>query len=180
MEFSGTYVSVNCWQLLAPFRSFSLSCCLRHLVTQLALTFFLHLFELFIDASAREHESTGKSGHGDWKHAAYEINEQINVMLLYFKNIMYIISVYHHETNWPDMSAILIQAKRTAKEPAKLSQLNETPKSAGFTTRNASGTSWAAFDSSGRWDASSSLYACCGTVLTRNCALLNNGLVQDL
>jgi hypothetical protein len=24
------------------------------------------------------------------------------------------------------------------------------------------------------------LYACCGTVLTRNCALLNNGLVQDL
>jgi len=93
---------------------------------------------------------------------------------------MYIISVYHHETNWPDMSAILIQAKRTAKEAAKLSQLNETPKSAGFTTRNASGTSWAAFDSSGRWDASSSLYACCGTVLTRNCALLNNGLVQDL
>lgn len=91
VEFTGTYVSVNCWQLLAPFRSFSLSCCLRHLVTQLALTFFLHLFELFIDASAREHESTGKSGHGDWKHAAYEINEQINVMLLYFKKY----HVYH-------------------------------------------------------------------------------------
>ena len=54
-------------------------------------------------------------------------------------------TLYDHETNWPDMSAILIailiQAKGTAKELAKRItftvfycnyMINETPKSAGF------------------------------------------------